>query len=187
MTEFKFFYWILTSAFNLCNSVAFKIFNTKNKSQFLSKYGANDCSQYYFMPNATKQACTCRIDQANKQSLSNTWTIKLNNNTYAIKSYKSKHISSTISYCGPIQQKSIKWFFMEGAKRHHKCSIRTDLWCITNRLCFTQDNFWCFWYFGTWKKEKILKTINNEYLSFIVMYRRCKEREKQKKKKHIVK
>ena len=118
------------------------------------------------MPNATKQACTCRIDQANKQSLSNTWTIKLNNNTYAIKSYKSKHIFSTISYCGPIQQKSIEWFFMEGAKRHHKCSIRTDLWCITNRLCFTQDNFWCFWYFGTWKKEKILKTINNEYLSF---------------------
>ena len=48
MTEFKFFYWILTSAFNPCNSVAFEIFNIKNtgKSQFLPKYGANDCSQY---------------------------------------------------------------------------------------------------------------------------------------------
>lgn len=65
MTEFKFFYWILTSAFNPCNSVAFKIFNIKNKSQFLPKYGANDCSQYLCPTLQSKRVHAELIKQAN--------------------------------------------------------------------------------------------------------------------------
>ena len=67
MTEFKFFYWILTSAFNPCNSVAFQIFSIKNRSQFLVKYGANDCSQYLRPTLQSKSVQVELIKQTNNQ------------------------------------------------------------------------------------------------------------------------